>query len=129
MALLDTHVWAWSLIEPGFLSPPARETLERATGLTVSAVTFYEIAQKVRLGKWPQMTAHLHRLADLAAEQSVAVLSVTAEMALRVGKWVGNGPEIWLRMQGQYDLWQARKKGMPKVKKAKRPALVATVPA
>ena len=55
--------------------------------------------------------------------------AITAEMALRVGKWVGNGPEIWLRMQGQYDLWQARKKGMPKVKKAKRPALVAMVPA
>ena len=48
--------------------------------------------------------------------------AITAEMALRVGKWVGNGPEIWLRMQGQYDLWQARKKGEPTVKKAKRPA-------
>ena len=36
--------------------------------------------------------------------------AITAEIALRVGKWVGNGPEIWLRMQGQYDLWQARKK-------------------
>lgn len=33
---------------------------------------------------------------------------ITAEMALRVGKWVVNGPEIWLRMQGQYDLWQAK---------------------
>ena len=30
--------------------------------------------------------------------------AITAEMALRVGKWVGNGPEIWLRMQGQCDL-------------------------
>jgi antitoxin HigA-1 len=48
--------------------------------------------------------------------------AITAEMALRIGKWVGNGPEIWLRMQGQYDLWQARKKGEPMVKKAKRPA-------
>ena len=55
--------------------------------------------------------------------------AITAEMALRVGKWVGNGPEIWLRMQGQYDLWQARKKGEPKVKKAKRPAAVSTLPA
>ena len=34
----------------------------------------------------------------------------TAEMALRVGRWVGNGLEIWFRMQGQYDLWQTRKK-------------------
>ena len=54
--------------------------------------------------------------------------AITAEMALRVGKWVGNGPEIWLRMQGQYDLWQARKKGEPKVKKAKRPAADAALP-
>ena len=46
--------------------------------------------------------------------------AITAEMALRVGKWVGNGPEIWMRMQGQYDLWQAKKRGDPKVKKAKR---------
>jgi antitoxin HigA-1 len=44
--------------------------------------------------------------------------AITAELALRVGKWVGNGPEIWVRMQGQYDIWQARKKGKPKVKKA-----------
>ena len=54
--------------------------------------------------------------------------AITAEMALRVGKWVGNGPEIWLRMQGQYDLCQARKKGEPKVKKAKRPAVVPALP-
>ncbi len=54
--------------------------------------------------------------------------AITADMALRVGKWVGNGPEIWLRMQGQYDLCQARKKGEPKVKKAKRPAAVAALP-
>ena len=54
--------------------------------------------------------------------------AITAEMALRVGKWVGNGPEIWLRMQGQYDLWQARKKGAPKVKKAKRPGTVSASP-
>ena len=54
--------------------------------------------------------------------------AITAEMALRVGQWVGNGPEIWLRMQGQYDLWQARKKGAPKVKKAKRPAAAAGLP-
>jgi addiction module HigA family antidote len=55
--------------------------------------------------------------------------AITAEMALRVGKWVGNGPEIWLRMQGQYDLFQAKKKGGLKVKKAKRPTVVSVTPA
>ena len=54
--------------------------------------------------------------------------AITAEMALRVGKWVDNGPEIWLRMQGQYDLWQAKKMGDPKVKKAKRPAVASALP-
>ena len=31
--------------------------------------------------------------------------AITDEMALRVGKWVGNGPETWLCTQGQHDLW------------------------
>ena len=35
--------------------------------------------------------------------------AITAEMALRVGKWVGNGPDIWLRMQCQYDLGLVRR--------------------
>ena len=34
--------------------------------------------------------------------------AITAEVALRVGKWVGNGSGIWLRMQGQYDLWPTK---------------------
>ena len=31
--------------------------------------------------------------------------SVTPEMALRLGKLCGNGPELWLRMQMARDLW------------------------
>lgn len=34
---------------------------------------------------------------------------VTAEMALRLGTFLGNGPIIWLRMQEAYDLWYAEK--------------------
>ena len=30
---------------------------------------------------------------------------VTTEMALRIGKFSGNGPGLWLRMQQAYDLW------------------------
>jgi len=29
---------------------------------------------------------------------------VTAKMAMRIGKLCGNGSEIWLKMQGRYDL-------------------------
>jgi addiction module HigA family antidote len=30
---------------------------------------------------------------------------VTPDMAIRLGKLLGNGPEIWLRMQQTLDLW------------------------
>jgi antitoxin HigA-1 len=37
-------------------------------------------------------------------------VAVTPEMALRLGRWCGNGPGLWLRMQQAYDLWQAERK-------------------
>ncbi|MGE8943993.1 HigA family addiction module antitoxin [Leptospira interrogans] len=35
--------------------------------------------------------------------------AITPEMALRLGKFCGNGPGIWLRMQEAYDLWHAER--------------------
>jgi addiction module HigA family antidote len=35
---------------------------------------------------------------------------VTAEMAVRLGKWAGNGPRLWLAMQDSYDLARAEVK-------------------
>ena len=34
-------------------------------------------------------------------------MAVSPSMALRLGKFCGNGPHIWLNMQGAYDLWHA----------------------
>ena len=33
---------------------------------------------------------------------------VTPAMALRFGVYFGNGPELWLNLQQDYDLWHAR---------------------
>lgn len=33
--------------------------------------------------------------------------AISPEMALRIGKFCGNGAEVWLRMQAAYDLWHA----------------------
>jgi addiction module HigA family antidote len=33
--------------------------------------------------------------------------AISPEMALRVGKFCGNGPEVWLRIQAAHDLWHA----------------------
>jgi addiction module HigA family antidote len=35
---------------------------------------------------------------------------ITTEMALRIGKFAGNGPGVWLRMQQNYDLWHTEKR-------------------
>ena len=32
---------------------------------------------------------------------------ITTDMALRIGKFAGNGPGLWLRMQQAYNLWYA----------------------
>jgi addiction module HigA family antidote len=43
---------------------------------------------------------HLHRI---LAEKA----PVSPAMAIRLGKFCGNGPELWLRMKQAYDLWHA----------------------
>lgn len=52
----------------------------------------------------------LHRI--LAGTQSI-----TPEMALRIGKFCGNGPGIWLRMQQDYDLWHAEQRMKAELKR------------
>lgn len=34
---------------------------------------------------------------------------VTPNIALRLGKFLGNGPGIWLRMQETHDLWRTER--------------------
>jgi addiction module HigA family antidote len=34
---------------------------------------------------------------------------ISPEMAIRISKAFGGNPDVWLRMQMDYDLWQAKK--------------------
>lgn len=43
--------------------------------------------------------------------------AITPEMAVRLGKFCGNGPGIWLRMQLAYDLWVAEQTLSREIKK------------
>jgi addiction module HigA family antidote len=40
---------------------------------------------------------------------------ISPTMALRLEAALGTSAEMWLEMQAGYDLWQARKQGVPKV--------------
>ena len=44
---------------------------------------------------------------------------ISTEMALRIGKFAGNGPGVWLRMQQSYDLWHAEKRMKNELSKIK----------
>jgi antitoxin HigA-1 len=44
-------------------------------------------------------------LYDLLGEKQ----PVTPQMAVRLGKLIGNGPLIWLNLQTAYDLWHAQR--------------------
>ena len=36
---------------------------------------------------------------------------ITPDMAIRLGKLLGNGPEIWLRLQQAVDVWNLEQRG------------------
>jgi addiction module HigA family antidote len=42
---------------------------------------------------------------------------ISAAMALRLAAALGTSPELWLNMQGQYDLWRARQARQPAVRR------------
>lgn len=80
--LLDTHTWAWSLTAPGHLSRPALQAIEQAETVSLSAITLYEVGQKVRLGKWPAMVPLVSRLVAIADAQHARLLGVSPDISV-----------------------------------------------
>lgn len=80
--LLDTHAWAWALTASARLSPRAIACLSDAEAVFVSPISFFEIGQKIRLRKWPQMEPFAARLPDLLREQGGQTAALTAPICL-----------------------------------------------
>ena len=52
--------------------------------------------------------AQFPRLAPSVLEELLSEhRAITPEIAARLGKLLGNGPGIWLRMQAAHDIWHA----------------------
>ena len=83
--LLDTHTWAWSLGDSRRLSEAARTAVAAAAMAAVSPVSVYEIAQKVGLGKWPEMEILLPRLTQAVDTQGGLWANLTPEIAHLAG--------------------------------------------
>lgn len=83
--LLDTHTWAWSLTGDEQLSATAVKVMTDADSVFVSPISFFEIAQKVRIGKWPEMVPFVDDLPRLLEEQGGRVAAITPEVSLQAG--------------------------------------------
>jgi PIN domain nuclease of toxin-antitoxin system len=81
--LLDTHAWAWSLTGDQRLSSRAIAVIEQAGDVFVSPISLFEIGQKVRLGKWPEMAPFVGRLPDLLREQGGRIAALTPQICLK----------------------------------------------
>ena len=83
--LIDTHVLAWSLVDPTLLGVGAHAALTSGATVHVPPCTFHEVALKVRKGRWDAMAPHVDQLDTLVAAQGFRVAPYTARMAMRAG--------------------------------------------
>ena len=83
--LIDTHVLAWSLVQPSLLGAGARAALTGGASVHVPPCAFHEITLKVRKGRWDEMAPHADRLDALASAQGFRIAPYSARMAMRAG--------------------------------------------
>ena len=92
--LLDTHAWTWSLAGDDRLSRTALAAITGAETVLVSPISFFEIAQKARLGKWPQMEPFADRLPALLETQGGRIAELEGVICLNAGTmaWAHRDP-------------------------------------
>jgi PIN domain nuclease of toxin-antitoxin system len=85
-AILDTHTFFWWMKQDPRLKPQHRALIERQENdIFVSAVTGWEIAIKVKLGKWQEAEVLLPNLHTRIVAAGFELLDVTFAQAQRAG--------------------------------------------
>ena len=76
------------------LSATARDVMEAADVAYVAPISFYEITQKHRLGKWPELDPVIGELLPLWSAQGTEIAPCTAEIAFLAGamQWSHRDP-------------------------------------
>ena len=110
--LLDSHALVWFLDGDRKMSRRARDAADAADAvLYVSAVSAWEIANKVRLGKWPEATSLSEAFPQIMADFSLEPLPVTLDHAHLAGLLPGPHRDPFDRMLAA----QSRLEGIPLV--------------
>jgi antitoxin HigA-1 len=88
-------------------------TIEPRTGTGLPAMHPGELLREEILPALGRPRVEIARLLGVSRQALHAVLAeraaVTPDMALRLGKLCGNGPELWLALQTRYDLERLRR--------------------
>jgi PIN domain nuclease of toxin-antitoxin system len=75
--LLDTHAWLWFVLGDGSLSPTARSLIEEpGNEKLVSPASYWEIAIKISIGKYPLAEPYDKFMQRAIAGQGFSVLAI-----------------------------------------------------
>jgi PIN domain nuclease of toxin-antitoxin system len=84
--ILDTHVFFWWITDDSRLEARHRQAIEaRNDAIYVSAVSGWEIAIKVKLGKWPEAAVLVPGLSEKVLAEGFEILDLTLVQAERAG--------------------------------------------
>ena len=97
--LLDTHTLIWWMSGDSNLSSTARTIIKDRNNVSlVSAVSAWEIATKVRLGKLPGAADLIQDFVEDLTRERIEILDVTAHQAIRAGLLPGPHKDPFDRM-------------------------------
>ena len=84
--LLDTHAFVWAVAAPDRLGSQAREVIaDPSVGLRLSAASVWEMAIKVRSGRWPEAEPIVSGVESIAERLGADLLGIGAADARRAG--------------------------------------------
>lgn len=92
--LLDTNAYSMVLTGDPRLPAHAMQQITNADRLALSVMSLYEIGQKVRLGKWPEMAPYIDSLDQRASADGFDLINLTASAALKAATmdWAHRDP-------------------------------------
>ncbi len=92
--ILDTNALAMVLTEDARLPKRAKHVILNAPLASVSAISFYEIGQKVRLGKWDAMVPFAKQLVEIVAADGFNLIALNPHQAIQAAllDWTHRDP-------------------------------------
>ncbi len=96
--LLDSHTLYWWVTENARLSPRASIAISEESEVWVSAVVAWEVANKVRSGKWPEARMLAERFFEIVDDEGFKPLPLNLEHAHLAGSMPGRHRDPFDRM-------------------------------